>query len=165
MPAYPVPHKPDRNQLTEGEMEVFRAWSRKRSQIYSENNRSVSKRIQVERTLQVAEQYAKYDKFYYVWQNDFRSRKYASSTFLTPQSADWSKALLTFARGVPINNWETHDSIQGANLYGNDKVSLDDRERGHGTTLMKPSALSRPNTNQWLTLTNPTSSWHGVTRL
>ena len=159
LPAYPFPHKPDRNQLTEGEMEVFRAWSRKRSQIYSENNRSVSKRIQVERTLQVAEQYAKYDKFYYVWQNDFRSRKYASSTFLTPQSADWSKALLTFARGVPINNWDDARwlCIQGANLYGNDKVSLDDRESWAWNYVDEAKRIvNDPYTNrEWLTADKP----------
>jgi DNA-directed RNA polymerase len=65
-----------------------------------------------------------------VWQNDFRSRKYASSTFLSPQSADWSKALLEFGYPVKINNWTDARwlCIHGANLYGNDKVSLNDRE-------------------------------------
>ena len=116
--------------MTEDERDEFRTWSRKRNHIYSENNRSVSKRIQVERTLQIAEQYSKYDRFYYVWQNDFRSRKYASSTFLSPQSADWSKALLEFGYPMQINSWDDARwlCIHGANLYGNDKVSLNDRE-------------------------------------
>jgi DNA-directed RNA polymerase len=128
LPVYPFGKEPD--EMTDGEREEFRAWSRKRNAIYSQNNRSVSKRIQVERTLQIAEQYAKYDRFYYVWQNDFRSRKYASSTFLSPQSADWSKALLEFGYPVKINNWDDARwlCIHGANLYGNDKVSLNDRE-------------------------------------
>ena len=128
LPVYPFGKEP--NEMTDGEREEFRAWSRKRNAIYSQNNRSVSKRIQVERTLQIAEQYAKYDRFYYVWQNDFRSRKYASSTFLSPQSADWSKALLEFGYPVKINNWDDARwlCIHGANLYGNDKVSLNDRE-------------------------------------
>lgn len=130
LPPYPFPDDVHRASMTESQLEMFRTWSRKRSHIYSENNRSVSKRVQVERTLQVAREYANRSRFYYVWQNDFRSRKYASSTFLTPQSADWSKALLTFARGVPINNWEDAQwlCIHGANLYGNDKVSLVARE-------------------------------------
>ncbi|MAI39644.1 DNA-directed RNA polymerase [Alteromonas sp.] len=131
LPLPPYPFGKDRKELTEDEKAEFRNWSRKRSTIYSENNRSVSKRIQVERTLQVAKQYAGYDRFYYVWQNDFRSRKYASSTFLSPQSADWSKSLIEFSEAQPVNNWDDARwlCIHGANLYGNDKVSLNERER------------------------------------
>jgi DNA-directed RNA polymerase len=116
--------------MDEAEKQEFRNWSKKRGEIYTFNNRTVSKRIQVERTLQIAEQYTTYDEFYYVWQNDFRSRKYASSTFMSPQSADWSKALLLFKTGKPINNWDDARwlCIHGANLYGNDKVTLDQRE-------------------------------------
>ena len=128
LPAYPFDREP--KELTGKEREEFLSWSRKRNAIYSHNNRSVSKRIQVERTLQVAEEYAAHDEFYYVWQNDFRSRKYASCTFLSPQSADWSKSLLTFRNGVAINNWDDARwlCIHGANLYGNDKVTLNERE-------------------------------------
>jgi DNA-directed RNA polymerase, mitochondrial len=128
LPPYPFDKEP--NELTEEERELFRTWSGKRNQIYSLNNRSMSKRVQVERTLKIAEQYSKYDRFYYVWQNDFRSRKYASSTFLSTQSADWSKALLEFSYPMPITNWDEARwlCIHGANLFGNDKVSLDERE-------------------------------------
>jgi DNA-directed RNA polymerase, mitochondrial len=128
LPMYPFDRDP--RELTGAERQEFLLWSRQRNAIYSHNNRTVSKRIQVERTLQVAEDYAKNDEFYYVWQNDFRSRKYASCTFLSPQSADWSKSLLTFRNGVAINNWDDARwlCIHGANLYGNDKITLDQRE-------------------------------------
>ena len=128
LPTYNFGKEP--SEMNDEERVRFRIWSRKRGEIYSHNNRSVSKRIQVERTLQVAEQFVKYDRFYYVWQNDFRSRKYASSTFLTPQSADWSKSLLEFGESLPINNWDDARwlCIHGANLYGNDKITLDKRE-------------------------------------
>ncbi|MDA7495958.1 hypothetical protein OAA57_00790 [bacterium] len=128
LPKYPFDKDP--KELAGAERKEFVIWSRQRTAIYSHNNRTVSKRIQVERTLQVAEDYAKHDEFYYVWQNDFRSRKYASCTFLSPQSADWSKSLLTFSNGVAINNWDEARwlCIHGANLYGNDKITLDQRE-------------------------------------
>lgn len=128
LPSYPFDKEP--NEMNEAEKSLFMDWSRKRRDIYRLNNRSVSKRIQIERTLQVAEDYSKYDKFYYVWQNDFRGRKYAGTTFLSPQSADWSKAFLLFSEGMPINNWDDARwlCIHGANLYGNDKVSLNNRE-------------------------------------
>ena len=128
LPSYPFNKEPAA--MDEEERQQFKNWSKKRNEIYTFNNRTVSKRIQVERTLQIGEQYSKYDEFYYVWQNDFRSRKYASSTFMSPQSADWSKALLVFRDGKPINNWDDARwlCIHGANLYGNDKVTLDQRE-------------------------------------
>ena len=128
LPSYPFNKEPAA--MDEQERQQFKNWSKKRNEIYTFNNRTVSKRIQVERTLQIGEQYSKYDEFYYVWQNDFRSRKYASSTFMSPQSADWSKALLVFRDGKPINNWDDARwlCIHGANLYGNDKVTLDQRE-------------------------------------
>lgn len=128
LPSYPFNKEPAA--MDEEERQQFKNWSKKRNEIYTFNNKTVSKRIQVERTLQIGEQYSKYDEFYYVWQNDFRSRKYASSTFMSPQSADWSKALLVFRDGKPINNWDDARwlCIHGANLYGNDKVTLDQRE-------------------------------------
>lgn len=128
LPAYPFDKDPQ--EMQDDEKNKFIEWSKKRRDIYRINNRSVSKRIQVERTLQIAKDYTKYDDFYYVWQNDFRSRKYASSTFLSPQGADWSKSFLLFSEGKPINNWDDARwlCIHGANLYGNDKVTLDQRE-------------------------------------
>ena len=42
LPVYPFGKEPD--EMTDGEREEFRAWSRKRNAIYSQNNRSVSKR-------------------------------------------------------------------------------------------------------------------------
>lgn len=128
LPAYPFDKDP---QEMEGDEKLrFLDWSKKRREIYRLNSKSVSKRIQIDRTLQLAGDFAKHNRFFYVWQNDFRSRKYANTTFLSPQSADWSKAFLLFDKGMPINNWEDARwlCIHGANLYGNDKITLDQRE-------------------------------------
>ena len=90
----------------------------------------MSRRIQVERTIQIAEEYKDIDKLYYVWQLDFRGRKYPVESFLSPQNADYSKALLEFSRGVLIENDDdaTWLAIHGANVFGVDKVSLIERE-------------------------------------
>ena len=61
LPNYHFSKEP--SEMNEEEKSVFRIWSRKRGEIYSTNNRGVSKRIQVERTLPVAEQFAEYDRF------------------------------------------------------------------------------------------------------
>ena len=127
LPEYPF--KKDPQDMDEVEKEAYRDWARKRNSIYTFNGKSMSRRIQVERTLQLAEQYAKYPEFYFVWQLDFRSRKYPVESFMSPQVADWGKALLLFNNGFPINDYQDADwlAIHGANLFGNDKVSFTER--------------------------------------
>lgn len=128
LPKYPFSKDP--KYLNDEEQEEFKNFKGARNAIYNSNARNMSKRIQVERTLQLAEQYLDIPDFYYVWQCDFRGRKYPVESFLSPQNADYSKALLEFARPATI----LHDgdakwlAIHGANVFGVDKVSLEDRE-------------------------------------
>jgi DNA-directed RNA polymerase len=126
-PAYPFEVNP--KEMSDVELAKFKDWKRSVAAIHRNNAETKGKRIQVERSLQFAETYAKHDKFYYVWQMDFRGRKYPVETFMTPQGADWGKGLLEFARPMTINSdadarWL---AIHGANLFGEDKISLDDR--------------------------------------
>lgn len=61
-------------------------------------------------------------------QLDFRGRMYAMPSFLNPQGNDPAKALLTFVRGKRLGatGWRwLHIHI--ANVWGEDKVSLDAR--------------------------------------
>lgn len=128
LPVYPFDKAPQ-DMTTREEREALKAWSGRRASVYDHNNRTMSKRIAHERTIQLAEEYTKYDAFYFVWQNDFRGRKYTVESFLSPQVADWGKSLITFARGVQVDAPEDVDwlAIHGANLFGVDKVSLEDR--------------------------------------
>lgn len=128
LPDYPFNKSPA--EMSEEEKAEFKAWRKRRGSIHVFNHKNMSKRIQIERTLQLAEDYQKYDNFYFVWQTDFRGRKYPVESFMSPQVADWGKAAIVFSRGMPINTNEeaTWLAIHGANLWGNDKVSLADRE-------------------------------------
>jgi DNA-directed RNA polymerase len=129
MPPYPFDKEPA--DLNEMEKEEFKNWRKRRNSLYQFNAKSMSKRIQVERTVQLAEDYKKFDEFYFVWQLDFRGRKYPVESFMSPQVADWGKATIEFANGVPINNEEEAEwlAIHGANTFGEDKISLDERVR------------------------------------
>lgn len=128
LPKYPFSKEP--KYLNDEETAVFKAFKSERNKIHSYNNKSMSKRIQVERTIQLAEQYKDIEKMWYVWQLDFRGRKYPVESFLSPQNADYSKALLEFANPATITNDEEARwlAIHGANVFGVDKVSLEDRE-------------------------------------
>ena len=54
---------------------------------------------------------------------------YPSTGNLNPQGSDFSRSLLTFAHGKPLGDYDAVRwlAIHGANTYGEDKVSLDDR--------------------------------------
>ena len=127
LPEYPFDKDPQ--EMDDAEKQLFRDWASQRNRLYNFNAKSMSRRLQVERTIQLAEDYAKYPEFYFVWQLDFRSRKYPVESFMSPQVADWGKALIEFNNGFPINDYDDAAwlAIHGANLYGNDKVSFNDR--------------------------------------
>jgi len=129
LPPYPFDKEPA--DLSDWEREEFKNWRKRRNSVYQFNAKSMSKRIQVERTIQLAEDYRKHDKFWFVWQLDFRGRKYPVESFMSPQVADWGKATIEFANGVPIMNKEDAEwlAIHGANTFGEDKISLKERVR------------------------------------
>ena len=128
LPKYPFSKEP--KYLNEEEMLEFKQFKSNRNKIHTFNNKSMSRRIQVERTIQIAEEYRDTPELFFVWQLDFRGRKYPVESFLSPQNADYAKALLEFANTVTINNDDDAQwlAIHGANVFGVDKVSLVDRE-------------------------------------
>jgi DNA-directed RNA polymerase len=66
--------------------------------------------------------------FYHLYNLDFRGRIYPNSAYLHEQSSDNAKSLLLFAKGVPLGETGLYWLLlHGANTWGNDKVSLDDR--------------------------------------
>ena len=115
--------------MTEEQLELFIRWKKKATQVHDMNAKMTSKRIQLVRTLAMARKFRQYKAIYFVYQCDFRGRKYTVNSFLTPQGPDYAKALLQFSDELPINNSEQRDyfAVHGANSYGYDKVSFMDR--------------------------------------
>lgn len=66
--------------------------------------------------------------FYHLYNVDFRGRIYPNTAFLHEQSSDNAKGLLLLDKSVPLGDdglyWLT---VHTANMWGNDKVSLDER--------------------------------------
>ena len=128
LPAYdpiPLPTKPIQID-TNAELRI--KWRREAAMTHLDNARRASKSFQVASLIVLAERYKDEVAFYLPHQLDFRGRIYALTT-LSPQGPDYCKALLTFARGKPINNEVALGRlmIHGANCYGYDKVNLDER--------------------------------------
>jgi len=125
----PAPVSGSKKDMNPEELEQFIKWKKKATIVYDLNAKLSSKRIQLSRTLMMADKFKEYAAIYFVYQMDFRGRKYTVNSFLTPQGPDYAKALLHFAKKLAITNTEQEEyfAVHGANCYGYDKVSFLDR--------------------------------------
>lgn len=119
----PKPHDIDTNE------EAKRAWKRSVNEVKTRNIRRTSQIIQTSKILAIAEKFSEESAIYFPYQMDFRGRLYAVPMFLNPQGPDHAKALLRFAEGKPLETQDAADwlAIHGANTFGADKVSYEDR--------------------------------------
>jgi len=66
--------------------------------------------------------------FYHIYNVDFRGRIYPNTAFLHEQSSDNAKGLLLLDEPVPLGEQGLYWlSVHTANMFGEDKLSLDDR--------------------------------------
>lgn len=131
---------------------IKKEWSRKVGHLYELNLSLRSQRLQTIKTIHLAEKFAG-TQFYFPYQCDFRGRVYPVPYYLSPQGTDLAKSLLLFAESETI--WDTKwDSrwlaIHGANCFGKDKLTLDDRVSWVNERRQDIHAVySDPQTNDW----------------
>ncbi len=120
-----VPPKPEDIETNEGSR---KEWRKAAALTYANNVKLLSRRVQLDQGLKMARRFASEPAIYFPHQYDFRGRLYAIP-LLSYQGPDWMKGLLRFAEGKPINDVDAAGflMIQGANLWGEDKGTLDDR--------------------------------------
>lgn len=115
--------------MGEAQRAEFREWKQASAEVWTENARSISRRMQTGRVLQVAERFSPERAIYFPHNLDFRGRLYAIPSFLNPQGGDLAKGLLQFANGKALGNETAAGwlAIHGANTFGFDKASLEER--------------------------------------
>lgn len=120
-----------KHECLEADQEAKAQWKSQAAQVRERNIKLLSQRIQVARMLWLAEKYRDERAFYFPYQLDFRGRVYTMTSHLTPQGTDASKGLLQFAQGKPLgtDTAVTWLAIHGANTWGNDKVSFEERRQ------------------------------------
>lgn len=111
------------------DVQLHKNWCKASSIVHRTNRKNRGKRIQVARTVLMADRFKDYPAIYFPHQLDFRGRMYPTPAFLNPQGADYQKGLLTFAHGKPVENREQLEwlAIHGANCFGVDKVPYHER--------------------------------------
>ncbi len=107
---------------------VMRKWKQDAYRTHNKNVSLRSKRLSLEKSLKVARMFVEEEAIYFPYQLDFRGRIYCIPSF-NPQGHDQVKGLLHFAEGKAIEDGVAAGwlAIQGANVWGFDKASLEDR--------------------------------------
>jgi DNA-directed RNA polymerase len=134
VPAYPHGHREAataKEAWANVDPEVKKVWMRSARDTHEKNASTRGKRMGVSAIIAIARELADEPAIYFPHQLDFRGRAYAVPIGLNPQGNDHAKALLTFSEsmGKPILDAEGAGflAIDGANRFGFDKASLDDR--------------------------------------
>lgn len=132
----PLPEKPHWlnddtkvDELDEQRALEFRAWKWATAQAHTERKLKGQKFGRMKMAFFVAEKLRHQPEVYFVYFADHRGRCYPYTSGISPQGSDLQKALLRFAEGKPLLTPEAKAwfCIHGANKFGVDKVSFDER--------------------------------------
>ncbi|ATI16335.1 RNA polymerase [Caulobacter phage Lullwater] len=132
-PAPPAPEwlAPDMTSenMTEVQKTEFKHWKRQKADWFTQMKLRGTKYGRFYTATSIADKFRNFPNLYFVYFADFRGRLYAQTTGISPQGSDLQKALIRFANGKPITtkNAERWFYVHGANKWGYDKESLDDR--------------------------------------
>ena len=130
MPGPPYDTFIKKEERTPEQQKVYVEYSSNLSRLHAAERARVSNVLSAAATINIANRYAQYSKFYYVYFLDFRGRMYCYTPTLSPQGSDLPKGLLEFGSGLPLGERGMYWlKVHGANRYGVDKVSFDDRIR------------------------------------
>lgn len=115
--------------MTPSQLGEFRMWKRAVAEWHTTEKVRGTKSNRFYNAVRVARKFRDYPGIYFVYFVDFRGRKYVKSTGVSPQGSDLQKALIEFGEGKPLKTQAAKDwfCIAGANRYGYDKASLEDR--------------------------------------
>ena len=108
--------------------ESNRKWRQTAAGIYSRNASTKSKRLLTSKIIFTAEKLSA-SRFFYPSHCDFRGRVYNIASSLSVMGNDLCRGLLQFARTERLANDNDAKwlAVAGANAWGNDKVTLDER--------------------------------------
>lgn len=128
-PAFPFPESWSKETATPDELGTFELWKAQAVLAYTQEKERVGKCASVSRILAMAQRFRNEPDLYFVWHCDFRGRMYSVASGLSPQSSDIGKGMLQFSVAKPLGgaSGERWFKIHGANCYGVDKVSYQDR--------------------------------------
>ena len=138
--------------------EVRDTWAKIASGVHRRNRSTRSKRVLCAKIIKLAEKF-RGERFFAPQNFDFRGRVYPINSFLHTQGPDLCRGLLEFYRDVRVRGKEEAKwlAIHGANTWGNDKVTLDEREKWtyENTKWICQMATDPSSFTEWMDADNP----------
>jgi len=112
--------------LDETDQKTVRDWAKNKTADHESDISNTSKYMKMLVTASQAKRFKDYPSIYYAYFVDYRGRLYPRANALSPQGDKYSKALLEFSEGKAIDtrDAEMFLAMQGANTFGEDKISL-----------------------------------------
>ena len=145
--------------LSEGD--IWKEWATIRKMVIKHSRSESSKRILVDNTLADSKMFIGED-IYFCYNADYRGRIYPLAGQFSPQGSDISRGMLEFANPVTVDPRYDEDAIRQiriviANNWGEDKISLDDREMwtAFNTDWIVECALNFRENKEWMKADKP----------
>lgn len=162
----PKPDRPDwltkdmsKDDMDEEQLKEFVRWKREIAEWHTERRVRGTKWGRFYNAMRIADKFAPYERLWFVYFEDFRGRKYVQTTGISPQGSDMQKALLEFAAGKPLTSASAQMwfKIAGANRWGYDKASFEDRVKWveDRTQLLVAFAEDPINNPEWMEADSP----------
>lgn len=131
----PIPERPTKYEkhvriadMPEADQVVYKRYKQERAAVEEANAKLRGERLLVAAKMSQASDLKDDGVFYFAHSLDFRGRLYPLAGEVNPQGDDLAKGLLQFAEGKPLGEYGAYWlHVQLANLYGEDKISFDDR--------------------------------------
>ena len=134
------------------------AWAKIASGVHRRNNSTRSKRMLCAKIVHLSKKFLG-ERFFVVQNGDFRGRCSPINPFLHTQGPDICRGLLRFHREERVRGKEQARwlAIHGSNTWGNDKVTLEEREEWayENTEMICRIAADPKNNTEWIDADNP----------
>lgn len=154
LPGWPVGLDRDNPEKT-----ALQAFMRDTRRAHEENEYNAAKRSSLVPKLWLGEKFSQFDSFHFVYSLDWRGRAYPVASGINPQGDDVAKGLLRFTEGKALGpNGAYWLAVHGANCFGVDKVTFDERVQwiGEHTSEILESAMNPLNGSRfWSTADAP----------
>lgn len=119
----------DREAMTAEQQAEFKRWKRRMADWYTDRKLSAVKFGRFYSATRAADMFREYPSIFFVYFADSRGRLYPMTYGLNPQGSDLQRALIHFAEGKHVVTPEAVRwfLVHGANKWGFDKATLDER--------------------------------------
>ena len=143
------------------EKELWKEWANVRNAVVKHSRGESSKKVLMDNTITDASWFEGED-IYFSYNVDYRGRVYPLAGQFSPQGSDISRGVIEFGAGVDVNVFEDDNAVRQiaivcANNFGEDKISLDDREawaEDHSFEMME-CARDFKNNQWWMQADKP----------